>query len=114
MRPVVVESVGEGVGEGLEFADSLQRLVSCLELIAPSRLGPLDAAVEFWVFGRQHEQLQPPRLACGLEDGIELAPAIDPRKTNGASAISLPRRLFAQSAEALVATVAAVHLAAGP
>ena len=40
-------------------------------------MGALDAAVELAALGRQHEELQPARLAFGFEDGFELGSAID-------------------------------------
>jgi hypothetical protein len=40
-------------------------------------LGAFDAAVEVGPLGRQHEELQPARLAFGFEDGLELGFAID-------------------------------------
>ena len=74
---MVVESMGEGVDEGLQLIDSMRQIVGCIELISPGRLGAFDAAVEVGALRRQHEEFQPARLAFGFEDGFELGSAID-------------------------------------
>jgi hypothetical protein len=56
VRPMVVESMGEGVDEGLQLIDSMRQIVGCIELISPGRLGAFDAAVEVGALRRQHEE----------------------------------------------------------
>ena len=36
VRPMVVEFVDEGVDEGLQLANSMRHLISCIELASPS------------------------------------------------------------------------------
>ena len=45
VRSVIVESVSEGVDEGLQLVDSMRQIVGGIELVAPGRLGALDAAI---------------------------------------------------------------------
>jgi hypothetical protein len=68
VRPMMVEFVGEGVGEGLQLVDSMRQAVGRVELASPGRLGAFDAAVEVGALLRQHEEFQPARLAFGFED----------------------------------------------
>lgn len=83
VRPMGVESMGEGVDEGLQLIDSMRQIVGCIELISPGRLGAFDAAVEVGALRRQHEEFQPARLAFGFEDGFELGSAIDLNARDG-------------------------------
>lgn len=99
MRPVVIKSVSESVEIGLELIDAVRQVVNGIELVSPGRLGALDAAVEVGSFGRQNE-------ARGRARGIPLT-------SKRASVMSLSRRLLADCAEALVATLPIVHLATG-
>jgi hypothetical protein len=113
--PVVVNSVSGSVEIGLELIDAVRQVVNGIELVSPGRLGALDAAVEVGSFGRQNEKLEAARVEFLLKDGSELAPTIDrmPLTSKGASVMSLSRRLLADCAEALVATLPIVHLATG-
>jgi hypothetical protein len=85
VRPMVVESMGEGVDEGLQLIDSMRQIVGCIILISPGRLGAFDAAVEVGPLLRQREELQPARLTFGFEHGFERS-AIDLNPLNPVSA----------------------------
>jgi hypothetical protein len=90
-RISMVESMGEGVDEGLQLIDSMRQIVGCIELISPGRLGAFDAAVEVGALRRQHEEFQPARLAFGFEDGFELGSAIDLNAPDGEGRLGLCR-----------------------
>lgn len=70
----MVESVSECVDEGLQLFLSMWQVVGRIEFVAPSGLGALDTAIEFWSLGRQHEEFDPAGLAFDLEDGFDSLP----------------------------------------
>ena len=111
----MVESVSEGVDEGLQLVDSMRQIVGCVELISPGRLGAFDAAVEVGALRRQHEEFQPARLAFGFEDGFELGSAIDLNAPDGEgrSIKSLSSNDLALLALACLETRPIVHLVIG-
>jgi hypothetical protein len=53
VRSAVVEPVGEGVDEGLQFVDAMRQVIGGVELVAPGGLGAFNAAVEVWPLRRQ-------------------------------------------------------------
>jgi hypothetical protein len=77
MGSVVVVAVGEGVNERLECVDPVGELVGGIELVSPTRLGALDAAIEVGALGRQDDEFEALDAAMVLEDGHKLRSAVD-------------------------------------
>src|SRR3954467_7116872 len=77
VRSCVIEAMGEGVDTELEGFEAGREVFDAVELVSPRALGELDVAVELGPLRRQDEEAQVALLACVLELGPELRPAID-------------------------------------
>ncbi len=77
MGSLIIEAVGEGVDEGLQFVDAVGPVEAAIELAAPGALGALDGAVELGAFGRQDEEGEAFVGVGLLEGGLELRAAVD-------------------------------------
>ena len=93
MRSAVVEPVGEGVDEGLQFIDAMRQVIGAVELVAPGRLGAFNAAVEVWPLRRQDKEFEAALFVFLLKNGFGLAPAIGPNTANGERRLETPVRV---------------------
>ena len=88
MGSLVIEVVCEGVDLTLEFVEVVGQIVDGVEFVAPCGLGPLDAAIDVGSFGRQDfgrqdKEFEAAFLTFLLEEGPELASAIDLNACDG-------------------------------
>lgn len=113
MRPVELETVSEGVDEGLQLVDAIWQVVGGVELVAPAGLGALDGAVEVGPFGGRTTGSRPLSRQWSSKTDMNSDPPSTwtPLTGKGAAAMSLARRALAALAEASVETWPRVHLA---
>src|SRR3954452_19051047 len=106
--------MGERVDTELEGFEAGREVFDAVQLVSPRALGAFDVAVELRPLRRQNEEAQVALLACVLELGPELRPAIDldALDAEGDLGDELVEGL-AQRAVARPATRATVHFATG-